>query len=659
MSEQPTPTEPGASSTEPSSLFAPPANAPPVPLESNPRQSGRRWWWVGAGGVVVVFAAIGLLWRSGSWEQRPTPVPEDTPPAFPVPPLSSSPFRNTGPEGRYVGSDSCNACHKSRAASFRRTGMGCSMAEVDPAHEPADAVFDHAKSKRRYQITRKDGQLWHRELLLANEPKEVVLSEYPLKYVVGSGRHGRTYLVEADGFLVESPVTWYASTKAWGMSPGYDQAHHQGFERPIGESCLVCHAGHAEAVGQSQNRMRVKEAAISCERCHGPGSLHVELHTNRKGKGKAGAGLQSDGIDYTIVNPSHLPRERAEAVCQQCHLHSAAAVPGRGRKPSDFRPGLPLTDFRQDYEWEMDNAPMTVVGHVEQMHLSRCYQESKTLTCTTCHNPHAFPAPEKRVDHYRASCLQCHQLHQCKVPRERLLRESPVNNCVQCHMPSSDTDIPHVAFTHHRIGVHEKPAKQTPQGDGARKLKPLMTYDLLGEADKKRSLGLAYLDLALEERQPALATDYKGRGFDLLSAVHVLGLRDPVLEAKLSRLYFERGQDESLPLAHSALASETLTGQDRCTALFVLASERLKRRQFHEARAAFRELVTLRRHPHDWLLLADCEKALGNRAAAVAALQAAVRIDPRLVQVHQFLAQHFRQQGDAQRAAWHQQRAVP
>src|SRR5207249_7560166 len=208
----------------------------------------------------------------------------------------------------------------------RRTGMGRSMAAVDPATEPADAVFDHARSKRRYQITRKDGKLWHRELLLTGGTEEIVLAEYPLKYAVGSGRYARTYLVEADGFLLESPVTWYAARQSWEMSPGYDRADHQGFERPVGEGCLGCHAGQAEAIGKSQNRMQIQEAAIGCERCHGPGSLHVEQHALRQGGAKGGDDNHSEGVDYTIVNPRHLPRERAEAVCQQCHLHSAATV---------------------------------------------------------------------------------------------------------------------------------------------------------------------------------------------------------------------------------------------------------------------------------------------------------------------------------------------
>src|ERR1700730_9087119 len=104
---------------------------------------------------------------------------KDTPPVvddpFPLLPLSSSPFLNTKPEARYVGSEACRGCHTGRDVSFRRTGMGRSMAEVHVQREAPDATFDHAPSKRRYQVTRKDGRMWHRELLLTTEPDEVVL----------------------------------------------------------------------------------------------------------------------------------------------------------------------------------------------------------------------------------------------------------------------------------------------------------------------------------------------------------------------------------------------------------------------------------------------------------------------------------------------------
>src|SRR5262245_14073099 len=162
-----------------------PSLPPPGPRRGSGR--ARRAWLLGIAGVLVaVLVACGLAARWGSWKKPPAPGDR-----FPLPPLSSSPFLNTGPEARYVGSDACRECHGGSTASVRRTGMGDSMAEVDPAREPPDAVFDHPASKRRYQVCRKDGRLWHRELLPAEGADEVVLAEFPLKYVIGSRGRSR------------------------------------------------------------------------------------------------------------------------------------------------------------------------------------------------------------------------------------------------------------------------------------------------------------------------------------------------------------------------------------------------------------------------------------------------------------------------------------
>jgi predicted CXXCH cytochrome family protein len=640
-------------------------------------------WLLGLAGLLAAGLVVGgLVGTSGPRRNDPAPAADP----LPVLPVSTSPFLNTAADARYVGSEACRSCHAGRTSSFRRTGMGRSLAEVDLAREPPDGDFDHPLSKRRYQVRRKDGQLWHRELLLDGGPDEVVLAEYPLKYVVGSGRHSLTYLVEADGFLVESPLTWYTAKNAWCMSPGYDRPEHAGFERAVGEGCLICHAGHAEAVGGSLHRMRLPEPAIGCERCHGPGALHVERHARRERplvptplpRGERGRDEgPAAGIDYTIVNPTHLSRDLAEEVCQQCHLRAAATVVARGRKLDDYRPGLPLQDFRADYRLAVPDSSMTVVGHVEQMHLSRCYQGSKTLSCLTCHNPHSEPRPEARVAHYKAICLNCHTPERCTVPPPRRQKESPDNNCVHCHMPTAPTEIPHLAFTHHRIGVHAGPAAppsplplspagrgvgvrgRAGEGHGPGVLEPFLDLSRFGEADRQRSLGMGYLEVASRARAEGLRLHYQEQALKVLSQAQAAGLREPVLDLALGRARFALGLEGVLPYAERALAHADLSGQDRCDALFLVADAQAAERRHEDAAATLRELNGLRRHAVQWLLLADCERALGRPDAAVAALEGAVRINPRLGKAHQYLADHYRRQGDPKRAAWHQRRAAP
>jgi predicted CXXCH cytochrome family protein len=525
--------------------------------------------------------------------------------------------------------------------------MGRSMAPVVAARAPPDGAVDHPASGRRYEIYRKDGRLHHRELLRSSDKEPVVLSDFPVTYVVGSGRHALTYLAEADGFLIESPVTWYASRKKWGMSPGYDKPDQLGFERPITDGCLMCHAGRAEAVEGSLQRFRFHEDAIGCERCHGPGSLHLERQ-NRAAKADGGS-------DDTIVNPKRLPRTLADAVCEQCHLQSVGMVPVRGRRFEDFRPGLPLEEFRFDYEIRRPGAAMTVTGHVEQMHQSLCYQKSETLSCLTCHDPHAFPKPAERVAYYRAICQNCHE-H--RKPCTNPAAQDAKNGCVKCHMPTGDTDIPHLAFTHHRIGLHTGAPAAVPDPRAPSLIQPFEDLARFSELDRDRSLSLAYLQLASVQRDARTRDLFRRRGVELLDRVEAEGLQDPLVDSMRCRLSYGRQPDEVVFRAQKALAHPELPPLDRCDTMYILADAYFRQRQYPEAVAVLKNLNRLRRHLPYWLLLANCYEALGEPAAEARALEQAATINPTLAEVRQRLSAYYEQKGERDRAAYHRRRIV-
>jgi predicted CXXCH cytochrome family protein len=615
-------------------------------------------------GAAVLVALNSEPWDAEGGKKIPSVTVEPALPAAPLKGVGSTPartteFLNTGSEVKYIGSEACRNCHAEHTETFRHSAMGRSMAEIDLTREPPDATFDHPMSKRRYEVRRRDGKLWHRELLLtsASAGGEIVLSEYPVKYVVGSGHHSLTYLVESDGFLMESPVTWYRSSDQWGMSPGYDAPEQIGFQRETGQSCLICHAGHSRALGGSIHRMEITEAAIGCERCHGPGALHVELHREKKSSAKT-----ADSIDHTIVNPAHLSRDLSEAVCQQCHLSGGAGILARGTKLDDFRPGLRLQDFRRDYGLENDDKDMTVVGHVEQMHHSRCYQNSTEFSCVTCHSPHGETEAKSRVAHYKSICLKCHQEENCKVAPARRTRESAENDCVHCHMPQSKTDIPHLAFTHHRVGIHDAKAADEAgsPGDagGLGTLAPILDLEGVSRLDKKLSLGLAYLEASNRQGYAKWLKRFEGEALSLLTEVKASGLQDGMVDSGLARVRYRLNLPEVAEYAEAALRDPELSAEFRCYSLFILADQYHRQGRDLEAIPLLKQLGELRRDAPQWLLRAECERAIGNQAAMEESLQAAVRIDPRLWHVHQALAEIYQNKGDAQRAAFHAKRAV-
>src|SRR5262249_7133305 len=154
---------------------------------------------------------------------------------------------------------------------------------------------------------------------------------------------------------------------------------------------------------------------------------------------------------------------------------------------------------------------MTVVGHVEQLRQSKCYQKSESLSCITCHDPHAKSKPADSVAFHKQKCLDCHASQPCSLPAEERLKQNPADNCAACHMPRGKTDVQHVAFTHHRIGRHTKQPEPAPVSDATTELVVFDDNPRLTEPDRQRNLGLAYKELARGATSERDAGEYRDR----------------------------------------------------------------------------------------------------------------------------------------------------
>src|SRR5262249_40211816 len=167
-----------------------------------------------------------------------TPTPEAS---FPLPPYTETEYLNTRRDARYVGIDTCKECHAANHRSYLHTAHSRALADLDPKHEPPDGTFEHKPTGRTYRVYRQSNELRHEEVLRTADGKEIARVDLPIRYLMGSGHFCRSYLVEVDGFLHESPITWYTSKKRWDMSPGYDFPEHWSFERAIRMGCISCH----------------------------------------------------------------------------------------------------------------------------------------------------------------------------------------------------------------------------------------------------------------------------------------------------------------------------------------------------------------------------------------------------------------------------------
>lgn len=250
-------------------------------------------------------------------------------------------FRNTSLEVKYVGDAVCASCHPDQAESYGLHPMGRSLEPVsrlvEQAHGVKETLGTFERDGFRFTIARQAGKMVHRESRLSPGGQTVTELAVPIDYAIGSGTRGRTFLIDRDGYLFQSPVSWFQEKKTWDLTPSFQTAEH--FDRPAQPDCLFCHADRVRPVTGAINRYEPPtfgQGRIGCERCHGPGALHVEAR--ERGEVQA-------TVDESIVNPSHLEPALRDAVCQQCHLQGETRVVRREQSLFNYRPGLPLSDY--------------------------------------------------------------------------------------------------------------------------------------------------------------------------------------------------------------------------------------------------------------------------------------------------------------------------
>lgn len=383
-----------------------------------------------------------------------------SPPTEPA--VAGPTYRNHGPEATYVGIEVCGQCHVQQYEAFSQSQMGRSYKKASLSKSVADfASPDPIYNPHRdlyYQPFHRGEDLFVKEYRLV-DGDTVHRRVEQIDLIVGSGQHTNSHIREINGYLYQIPVTWYAQDGRWDLAPGFDDESSHRFNRAIELECMACHNATPTFVEGSLNRFAEVPHGIDCERCHGPGSVHVEEKLNGQIVDTAKA------IDYSIVNPAKLSLDLQYDVCRRCHMQ-AISVYKEGKSPLDFRPGMKLSDVT-DVFWPRftdSTRQFLMASHPDRLQMSACFQATREeaspfepMTCVTCHDPHVdvTSIPDER---FTAQCQSCHTTDHAPVcAEESVVMDSPDANCVQCHMPTSGTmDIPHVRVTDHNIRVVEQ-----------------------------------------------------------------------------------------------------------------------------------------------------------------------------------------------------------
>jgi predicted CXXCH cytochrome family protein len=332
---------------------------------------------------------------------------------------------------KFVGRATCAECH----AAQHQLWIG---SDHDRAMELAtdesvlgdfnDTTFTRLGVTTRF--FRRDGAF-----MVNTEGPDGQLHDYQVKYTFGVDPL-QQYMIEFPrGRVQVLRVSWDTRQKKWfEVTPpdvpneriaAGDPVHWTGIGQNWNTTCADCHSTNVhknyDAAADSYNTT-YEEIDVSCEECHGPGSVHVELARSR-------SLFWDRNVGYGLPRLKSLDSDVQLNTCAKCHSH-------RVQVQEDFRPGQPLLNHYVPsllstglyFDDGQINDEVYEYGSFLQ---SKMY--SQRVKCTDCHDPHSL----KLKYTGNQLCAQCHVQAKYDTPsHHHHAIGSAGAQCVECHMPA-------------------------------------------------------------------------------------------------------------------------------------------------------------------------------------------------------------------------------
>jgi len=316
------------------------------------------------------------------------------------------------PAATYVGSAACKKCHEEVYARWSKSRMANVVR--DPREHPDAIIPDLSKPDPLVTFTKDD-----------------------IAFVYGSRWKQRYFTKIGDDYFPE-PAQWDVTHKMWkkyfvrnGTDWWTSFYPPDNFKRPTGPLCDGCHSVNYDIATK-----KVSEWNVGCEKCHGPGSAHVERP-----------------VASTILNPARFDYVHASNTCIQCHSQGRPPKnPIEGKYydwPVGFHVGLNLADFWELEEHKLGELSFTHfpdgTAHKNRMQgndFVTSLMYARGVTCSNCHDPHGTDNPGIVREKGNGLCLGCHGPNAQNGPHAATIEQhthhaagSAGSECIACHMP--------------------------------------------------------------------------------------------------------------------------------------------------------------------------------------------------------------------------------
>jgi predicted CXXCH cytochrome family protein len=326
----------------------------------------------------------------------------------------------------YVGSAACQKCHTQIYEHWKKTPMANVVR--DPRERPDAIIPDLATNNVSKKFTKND-----------------------IAFVYGSVWKQR-YFTKIGADYFPEPAQWDVINKTWRpymVANGTDWwaalYPPDNMKRPTGPTCDGCHS-----VDYNIQTRQVAEWNVGCERCHGPGSAHVD-HATRG----------------NILNPVRMDYVSANDTCIQCHSQGRPLTnPIEGMYydwPVGYHAGLNLRDYWQLEEHTLGQMSFTHfpdgTAHKNRMQGNDFVQSvmyRRGVTCFDCHDVHGTENYAQLRKPVNQICLDCHGPNSRNGPRTATLAAhthhkdgSAGSECVACHMPKIEVTVANINVRAH------------------------------------------------------------------------------------------------------------------------------------------------------------------------------------------------------------------